>query len=375
MEQRRCGTSDLHLPVLGLGCWAFGGGDYWGSQNQHDVTRTVHCAADKGVNYFDTAEAYNEGRSEESLGIAIQELPREKLIIGTKVSPENTAPHAIIGHCEASLRRLGTDYIDIYMVHWPIVPYAVAHSDSDGRCDAVSDAFASLMKLQRHGKIRHIGVSNFGRAYLDEAQNTGAEIVVNELPCNLLCRAIEQEILPYCRSMGVGVIGYMALMQGLLADIYPTLDDVPLWQRRTRHFNYSRAGDLCRHKEDGAEHDTSQALVSIHDIAVDLDMTMPEIAVKWAIAVNGITCTLVGARNESELKNNVNAASRPLDADTFDLLNAVTEPLFRKLGPSIDYYEHSAHDRTRPPQFKRDPAEITGKFSKNSKEDNHAVDR
>ena len=144
MEQRQCGTSGLSLSALGMGCWAFGGGDYWGQQSQADVDRTVRRALDLGINYFDSAEAYNEGRSEESLGKATLGLPRDRIVVGTKIGPNNTKPDVLCEHCEASLKRLGTDYIDLYMVHWPIVPHAIGQF-GDGECPNVEDAFATLM--------------------------------------------------------------------------------------------------------------------------------------------------------------------------------------------------------------------------------------
>ncbi len=347
MEQRQCGTSGLSLSALGMGCWAFGGGDYWGEQSQADVDRTVRRALDLGINYFDSAEAYNEGHSEESLGKAIAGLPRDKIVVGTKISPNNTASDVLVEHCEASLRRLGTDYVDLYMVHWPIEPHAIGHFGG-GECPNVEDAFAALMKLREQGKICHIGVSNFGVEFLEQARATGAEIAANELPYNLLCRAIEREILPHCRNAGVGVIGYMALLQGLLADIYPTLDDVLLWQRRTRHFSPERAGELCRHGEAGAEAETDEALAAIRAVGAEHGMTMPEIAVKWALAGEGITSVLVGARNEQELEANLRAASDPLDPAVIEKLNTATAALMEKMGPSFDYYEHTDNDRTRP---------------------------
>ncbi len=348
MEMRKCGDTELRLSALGLGCWAFGGGEYWGAQSQDEVNRVVRRAVELGVNYFDSAEAYNEGRSEESLGQAIRGLPRDRLVLGTKISPSNTQPAAIVEHCEASLRRLGTDYIDLYMVHWPIAPHAIVHFDGAAGCPSAAAAFETLMQLRAQGKIRHLGVSNFGIEYLEEARAAGAEIAANELPYNLLCRAIELEILPHCRETGVGVIGYMALMQGLLADIYPTLDDVPLWQRRTRHFNPRRADKLCRHGEAGAEAETNEAIAATRAIAAELGMTLPEIAIKWAAAGCGITATLVGARNVAELEANVRAVETPLDPAVVCRLNEATAPLLRKLGPSFDYYEHTDRDRTRP---------------------------
>jgi len=350
LELRNCGSSDLKLSVIGTGCWAFGGGEYWGRQDQKDVNEVVRHSVELGINYFDTAEAYNEGRSEESLGQAIKGLKRNTFIIGTKISPSNAYPDTLITHCEKSLRRLGTDYIDLYMIHWPIHPHSIRHFTSDEKVinnpPDIADTFAALDKLLRQGKIRHIGVSNFGQERLNEAVTFGVQIVANELPYSLLTRAIEYEILPFCGRRGIGVIGYMTLLQGLLADIYPTLGDVPVWQRRTRHFNY-KGCEFCRHGEEGAEEETNQALADIRSIAGECKMTMPEIAVKWALANKSITCALVGARNTKELESNIKAASGALPSDIIAKLNMITKPLMDKLGGSFDYYESVANDRTR----------------------------
>ncbi|MHC4476275.1 MAG: aldo/keto reductase [Planctomycetota bacterium] len=184
METRSCGNSDLKLSVLGTGCWAFGGGQYWGDQNQRDVEEIVHRAVELGINYFDTAEAYNDGRSEKSLGQAVKELARGKIIIGSKVSPSNCYRETLIKHCEA---------------------------------------------------------------------------------CS---------------------------------------------------------------------------------IARDCGMTMPEIAIKWAVANNAINCALVGARNVRELEINAKAVSDPLAKEVVARLNTATNVLKDELGPGFDYYESTANDRT-----------------------------
>ena len=330
-----------------MGCWAFGGGEYWGPQNQEDVNAVVRYAVDHGCNFFDTAEAYNNGASESSLGIALRGIPRASVIVGTKISPSNTSPRTLVEHCDASLRRLGTDYIDLYMVHWPITPQAIQHfSKEPGPAPSVSEAFQTLMELQKAGKIRYIGVSNFGRERLEEALATRAQVVINELPYSLLTRAIEIEILPYCREHGIGVLGYMSLMQGVLADIFPRLEDVPIWQRRTRHFD-SRRTPECRHGLPGAEIETNAALHDLRAIARRHGMTLPEIALKWAMAGDGITSSLCGSRNIKELEQNLRAASGPLPANIRDELNRATDPLLEKLGPSFDYYERAENDRTR----------------------------
>ena len=347
MERRQCGTSDLMLSALGLGCWAFGGGAYWGEVGQGDVNDVVRRAVELGINYFDTAEVYNEGRSESALGRALLGIPRESVIIGGKVSPGAVQPDVLPRHCEESLARLGTDYLDIYMIHWPITPQSIRHFTSEPiPCPVVEDAFAALLKLREQGKIRHIGVSNFGVPKLEEARAAGAAIAVNQLPYNLLCRAIELEALPYCAARGIGVIGYMALMQGVLAGGFETLDDVPILHRRTRHFD-SRKNPAARHGEEGAEPETAGALDTIRSIAAELGLEMAGLAIQWALANPAIGCMLAGSANLAHLERNVLAAERPLPAEAVERLNEATEELLAALGPGFDYYQAAANDRTR----------------------------
>ena len=350
MDYRNCGHSDLKLSVLGGGCWAFGGGEYWGDQNQSDVNEVVHRAVDLGINYFDTAEAYNEGRSETSLGLAIKGLPRDELVIGTKVSPSNAYRQTLIEHCEASLKRLGLDHIDLYMLHWPIHPHSIRHFTEDRAIidspPSLTEACEALQALRDQGKVRTIGVSNFAKARQAELLDLNRNIVVNELPYSLLTRAIELEMIPSCRENGVGIIGYMTLVQGLLADIYETLSDVPEWQRRTRHFNCTSC-ELCRHGEGGAEAETNEALAGIRDIMSETGMTMPELAVKWVVGNPDIACALVGARNVAELEANVKAADEPLPEGVLEKLNHATERLMQKMGAGLDLYESVENDRTK----------------------------
>ena len=350
MEYRNCGRSGLRLSALGLGCWSFGGGDYWGDCDQAAADAVVRRAVELGIAYFDAAEAYNAGRSEESLGKALWGIPRDRVVIGTKVSPSNCYASTLPQHCEASLRRLGLDHIDLYMIHWPIHPHSIRHFTNDETVirnpPTVREAFAALAKLREQGKIRYIGVSNFAEARLEEALGLCPDIAVNQLPYSLLTRAIEHGTLPLCRARGIGVIGYMTLLQGLLADLYPTLDCVPPYQARTRHFASTRS-ELIRHGEAGAEPETAAALAGIRRIATEAGMTVPELATKWALAGQGIACCLIGARTVSKLEANARAAARPLPPDVMHQLDIVTRPVLDKLGASFDYYESSESNRTR----------------------------
>jgi myo-inositol catabolism protein IolS len=349
MEYRSISGTDLSLSVIGTGCWSFGGGEYWGNQDQKDVTDVVHASVAHGINYFDTAEVYNDGRSEISLGEAIKGIPRDRLIIGSKISPSNTYPGKLEKHCEASLKRLNTDYIDIYMVHWPIHPHSIRHFTKDESVIAAppvaADAFGALVKLREQGKIRHIGVSNFSFRRLSQDIPAGTGVAVNELPYNLLCRAIEYDTLPYCQDHGIGTIGYMTLLQGLLSRIFSSVEDIPEWRKRTRHFN-CKSTPLCRHGEEGFEAETQEALMAVDRIARMSGMTMAGLATKWVLE-SGITCALVGARNLAQLEQNVQAAGLKVDAGVITQLNEATNHLKSLMGNHFDYYESKENDRTR----------------------------
>jgi aryl-alcohol dehydrogenase-like predicted oxidoreductase len=347
MEKRICSSSGIELPVLGAGCWAFGGGEYWGRQDQDEVNAIVRASLDLGISYFDTAEVYNEGRSEAALGVALRGIPRDRYIIGTKISPSNCYYDEVLRHCEASLKRLETDHIDIYMIHWPVHPHSIRHFTNDrGIIDnppRISETIDAMQHLKEQGKIGHYGVSNFSRQRLEQLPGTGP--VLNQLPYNLLCRAIEFDTIEACRVKGMGIIGYMALMQGILADIYPDFSDIPVWQRRTRHFSSSRTAE-SRHGEEGAEEETRTALSGIRRICSETGLNMADLSLRWIMMNGDITCTLAGSRSVKELTSNAEAVSRKLSPDIMHELDMITRPLMLKLGNHFDYYESAANDRT-----------------------------
>ena len=347
MEKRKCKNTDLELSVLGTGCWSFGGGTYWGKQDQKAVNEVVHASVDLGINYFDTAEAYNDGRSESSLGEAIREIHRDKAIIGSKVSPSNCSKETLIRHCEDSLKRLQTDYIDLYMLHWPIHPHSIRHFTNRINIienpPRIEETLEALRILKKQGKIRYFGVSNFSCNRLKNLPQE--EITVNELPYNLLCRAIEYETLPFCEEKGIGVISYMALFQGILSGKYTSVEDIPVMQRRTRHFDSAKNSE-CRHGEAGAEKVFLHALEAIRAICKSSGLSMAEVAIQWIVRNPAITCTLAGARNIAQLEANVKAVDIRLSPEIIDELDIVTQRLMNKLGNHFDYYESAENDRT-----------------------------
>lgn len=348
MKKRQIGLSDIFIHPIGMGCWPYGGGEYWGEQNQNDVNEIVHLALDMGINLFDTAEAYNNGNSEISLGLALKEK-RHKAIICSKVSPSNAKPETLRKHCEDSLKRLGTDYIDIYMLHWPINPLSIKHFTNDDDLiknpPSVQEAFDTLSKLKKEGKIRYIGVSNFGAKQLHEALDTSAEIVVNEMAYNILSRGIEAEIVPFSTKNNISIIGSMALQQGLLAGIYQKVENVPPHQAHSRHFDNDRGKGNSRHFEKGCETEVFEVLVKIKELAKELNCSMASLSIAWVLSKQSIVSTLVGSRNKKELLDNIASAEIVLDPSVISEIDKISLPVLQKLGNNPDYYENSQNSR------------------------------
>ncbi|MDR0748793.1 MAG: aldo/keto reductase [Tannerellaceae bacterium] len=346
MKTTILGKSDISVSALTVGCWPFGGGDYWGKQSQADVDNVVCTALDKGINTFDTAEMYNDGESERSLGKALGNRRKEAVII-SKISPSNC--HHVRKHCEDSLKRLGTDYIDVYMLHWPINKRALEHFTSDPSViqipPTVEEAYRQLDELKQEGLIRSAGMSNFGRTQMEEVLNTGVGVDVNEMPYNIVSRAIEAEIVPYCMANAISLVGSMGLQQGLLAGIYKTPGDVPCHQAHSRHYPGYRGGGASRHGEEGAEKEIFDVVARLQELSADLHVHIAQLAIAWILKKPFIASTLVGSRNLKELEMNMEACSLEISGETEALIDKASLPVLRILGNNPDYYEHSSRSR------------------------------
>jgi aryl-alcohol dehydrogenase-like predicted oxidoreductase len=329
-----------------VGCWSFGGGEYWGEQSQKDVNDVVHAALDLGVNAFDTAEMYNDGESERSLGKALKGY-RDKAIVISKIGPSNC--HNVRKHCIESLQRLDMDYLDVYMLHWPINKLAVEHFTSDKSIieapPTVEEAYAQLDALKKEGLIRSIGMSNFGRTQMEEVVRTGVQVDVNEMSYNVVSRAIEAEIAPYCLENNISIIGSMGLQQGLLAGIYKTPEDVPPHQAHSRHFPDFRGGGTSRHGEPGAEKEIFEVIRKLQIIAANLNVHVAQLAIIWILKKPFMASTLVGSRNINELKMNVEACLFEISNELETVIDEVSQPVLDILGNNPDYYEHSSKSR------------------------------
>lgn len=338
----------LHLSRIGIGCWAFGGGEYWGEQNQKDVDAVVHMAIGQNINVFDTARMYNDGASEVSLGKALKGK-RDKAFVISKVSPAKAYRKTLKEECEISLKNLDMDYLDLYMMHWPINPLGIKHFTDNPEIIAhppsTEEAFGALSELKKEGKIRYIGVSNFGIKQLKEALAACSGIVINEMPYNIISRAIEGEILPYCTERGIAIISSMTLQQGILAGIYKNAEDVPPHQAHSRHFAQERGRGTSRHNESGAEAEVFHTVDLLRELSKELDVSVAQLSVAWVLANPCISCALIGSRNEKELEDNVRAVELKLSPDMIKKINDVSKSVLDKLGNNPDYYENSKESR------------------------------
>jgi aryl-alcohol dehydrogenase-like predicted oxidoreductase len=346
MRKVNLGKSGIQVSAMTVGCWSFGGGEYWGEQSQKDVDEVVHTALDLGVNAFDTAEMYNSGDSERSLGKALKGRRKEAVVI-SKVGPANC--RYVRKHCVESLQRLGMDYLDVYMLHWPINRTSVECFTSGKTlaepAPTIEEVYARFDELKKEGLIRAIGMSNFGCTQMEEVRATGIRTDVNEMPYNIVSRAIEAEIAPYCAAHNISIIGSMGLQQGLLAGIYRTPDDVPANQAHSRHFPEHRGGGSSRHGEAGAEKEIFEVVDQLCKIAGELNIHVAQLAIAWILKKPFMASTLVGSRNIDELKANVEACTLTIPDETESLIDKISRPVWDILGNSPDYYENTSKSR------------------------------
>lgn len=309
-----------------MGCWGIGGDWTWGDQDQEVTNATVRAALDAGVNLFDNAEGYADGGSEVALGIALKGR-RHEAVIATKVSDNHLARADVFAACEGSLRRLQTDYLDVYQLHWP------------SRTVPLGETFEALDELRRQGKVRLAGVCNFGVGDLGDllALEPPSRVVSDQLPYGLLWRAIEDEILPKCLEAGLGVLPYTPLAQGLLTGKFATADDVPEGRARTRHFSGTRP--KSRHGGPGAEAETFEAIGRIRVICERVGLPMTHVALAWVLAQPGISSVLVGARRPEQIVENARAVEVKLDAGLIRELAEATDAVKAKLGANPDEYQ------------------------------------
>lgn len=329
MRYCRLGQTDISVSVVAMGCWALAGDQTWGPQVEADSKATIRAALDTGVNFFDTAEGYGDGASEIVLGRALAGR-RHEAVIATKVSRAHLSSDEVQQACEGSLRRLQTDYIDLYQIHWP------------SRTVPLDETMEALEKLREQGKVRAIGVCNFGLQDLSHLLTVGwAE--TNQLPYSLLWRAIEYEIRQKCVDEGIGILCYSPLAQGLLTGKFSSPDEVPEGRARTRYFSKDRP--QTRHGEAGCEAEVFTAIEQIRRICDGIGRPMAAVALAWLLHQPGVTSVIAGARRPDQIRQTAQAADPELSPETLAALAEATEGVKRKMGPNPDLWQSESRLR------------------------------
>ena len=324
-------NTDLTVSRLCFGCWGISSDFHWGERDASKSAATINAAFEAGVNFFDTAAVYGDGESERLLGKTLG-TRRSEVIIASKVRPDHMSPSDLVRGCEETLLRLGTDYLDLYQTHWanPDVP--------------IEDSWAALLRLKEQGKVRFAGVCNAGPKDLTSLLPV-EKPATNQLPYNLIWRAIEHAIVPACDAHKIGILAYSPLMHGMLAGKFPTAADVPDGRARSRHFSTNR--ELARHGEPGCEQATFDAITAIGEIANQSNRSMANVAANWVLQQAAVDCVIVGAASPQQIKANCDAFDAPLSDDELAALNSATDELKSVLGSNPDMWQGSEGSRYR----------------------------
>jgi aryl-alcohol dehydrogenase-like predicted oxidoreductase len=325
MEYRTLGRSEIKVSKLAFGAWAIGGW-LWGGADSKDAIKAIETAVDYGMTTIDTAAVYGFGLSEELTGKAVKGK-RDKVQILTKfgltwsekkgefhfASKDNygkdvsiyryASKEKVISDCDQSLKRLGTDYIDLFQIHWndPTTP--------------ISETMEALSILVRMGKIRAGAVCNYSVEMMEEAVKY-FPVASNQVPFSMVNRSIEKEIIPHCINENIGILAYSPLQRGLLTGKFS----------QGHKFN---EGDTRPSTIYYKEPNLSRILKltdNLKIIAADLNVTLSQLVLNWTTSQPGITCGLAGARNPAQVLENVKAADfRLMDDETARISSLVSE--------------------------------------------------
>jgi len=308
MEYIELGRSGLHVSRICFGTWQFGGD--WGSVERDEAIAAVRTALDEGITFFDTAQAYGFGASEALLAEALgDDIHRDDVIVATKggLRPvdgnveRDSSPAFLRDGVEKSLGHLGVEAIDLYQVHWP------------DRTTPFEATGAALKQLVDEGKIRHVGVSNFSPAEMEELSRT-IEVETDQPPYNLFNRRIEADVLPWCHEQDVGVLVYGPLSHGLLSGRFdPSSLAEDDWRRGHEPFS----GDALERNLEVVER--------LGQFAEQRGHTLAQLAVAWVLAQPGVHVAIAGARRPAHVEGIAPAAGIRLSEDDLREIDALTE--------------------------------------------------
>jgi aryl-alcohol dehydrogenase-like predicted oxidoreductase len=317
MDYRTLGTTGVKVSPLCLGAMMFGA---WGETDHDESIRIIHRALDAGINFIDTADVYSRGESEQIVGKALAGGRRDNVVLATKVhgtmgddpNEFGNSRRWIVKEVENSLRRLGTDWIDLYQIHRP---------EADTNID---ETLGSLSDLVRAGKVRYIGSSTFPASQIVEAQwvaeRRGRErFVCEQPPYSMLVRGVESDVLPTCRRHGMGVIPWSPLAGGWLSGRYRLEQDVPQ-SRRARmipsRYDMSLPGNQRK----------LEAADSLAKLAEDTGITLIELALAFVIRHPAVTAAIIGPRTMEHLESQLPAADVTLSDEVLDRIDEIVPP-------------------------------------------------
>ena len=323
MQFRTLGPSGMKISVIGLGTWAIGGGDWkfgWGDQDEKSAVDAVVRAVELGINWIDTAAIYGEGRSEVLVAKAMEAIPNaDRPLIATKCARvalgngeigKCLRRDSVIAECEGSLKRLKTDCIDLYQMHWP---------EPD---EEIEEGWQTLVELKQQGKVRHIGVSNHSVSHMQRLQAIHP-ITSLQPPYSMIARDIEAEILPFCGRENIGVICYSPMGKGLL----------------TGTFTAERVAALSAkdHRSRDPRFQSPQLEINLTFVAKlgvlakQLGWTVADVAIAWTLRRPELTSAIVGARSPQQIEQTVTAGDRVLDAASIQTITSAIEQRDRQL--------------------------------------------
>ena len=307
MLYRKLGHSDLEISVVTFGAWAAGGW-MWGGTERSEAVKAIRSSYDVGVTSIDTAPVYGQGLSEEIVGEAIKDIPRDKVQILTKYgmrwdlakgdlamhSKDNNgndidiykyaAKDSIIKECEDSLKRLGTDYIDLYQIHW------------HDKTTPIEETMEAVSQLIKQGKVRHAGVCNYDANLMREASNH-LDLVSDQVPYSMVKRDIEKEVVPYCLEHDKSILAYSPLERGLLTG------------KMKPGYKFGaddHRADIYFYKDENLKR-ANEFLNKIKPLADEKHATLGQLVIRWTVSQPGITVALVGARDAEQAVQNAKA--------------------------------------------------------------------
>ncbi|WP_159023491.1 aldo/keto reductase [Formosa sp. L2A11] len=321
MEFRTIGTSDLKLSAITFGSWAAGGW-MWGGTEQNDAVKAIQSAFDYGVTTIDTAPIYGMGHSEKIVGEAIKDIPRDQVQLITKYGLrwdategdfyvntqdndgkdiaiyKNSSKASIIKECEDSLKRLGTDYIDLYQIHWPDVT------------TEIQETMEAVAQLIKDGKVRYAGVCNYNVDQLKEANNY-VDIISNQVPYSMVNRGIETDLVPFVLENNMSILAYSPLQRGLLTG-------------KMKAGHVFAKGDhrkgLAFFKDENIKQ-TDLFLEKLIPLAESKNASISQLVLRWTIEQPGITIALAGARNEKQSISNAKAIDVKLSHEELQFIS------------------------------------------------------